>query len=185
MKSSEAKRYLQRPSFRPAHAWEQGIEERDVARGSKAIGFEGEEVMRGYPAKFQRAKEGGFTVTFRDVPEAITEGDTVEEAQSAAADALETALSFYVDERRPLPKPSTLKRGERLVQLSAIGMAKTALYEAMLAEKVSRAELARRLSCHLEQVARLLDLTHASKFEQLQRALEAVNRRMIVITEAA
>ena len=141
--------------------------------------------MRGYPAKFARAREGGFTVTFRDVPEAITEGDTVEEARAHAAEALETALSFYIGERKPLPKPGAAKRGERVVDISAIGMAKTALYEAMLAEKVSRAELARRLSCHLEQIARLLDLTHASKFEQLARALAAVNRKMVVTAEAA
>jgi antitoxin HicB len=141
--------------------------------------------MRGYPAKFLPAKEGGFTVTFRDVPEAITEGDTIEEARAAAPDALETALSFYVSERKPLPRPTTPKRGEHVVHLSALGMAKTALYEAMMAEKVSRAELARRLDCHLEQIARLLDLTHGSKFEQLERALAAVNRKMIVTTEAA
>ena len=141
--------------------------------------------MRGYPAKFAAAKEGGFTVTFRDVPEAITEGDTREEAYTHSADALETALSFYIADRKALPVPSTKKRGEHMVDLSAIGMAKTALYEAMLAENVSRTELARRLDCHLEQVARLLDLTHASKFEQLARALAAINRKMIVIAEAA
>jgi len=83
-----------------------------------------------------------------------------------------------------LPAPSTPKRGERMVGLSALGMGKTALHEAMLAEKISRADLARRLSCHLEQVARLLDLTHASKFEQLERALAAVNRKMVVSAEA-
>lgn len=141
--------------------------------------------MRGYPARFQPAKEGGFTVTFRDVPEAITEGDTMAEAHAAAANALETALSFYIDERKPLPVPSAPKRGERMVQLSALGMAKTELYEAMAAGKISRAELARRLSCHLEQVSRLLDLTHASKFEQLERALAVVGRKMIVTAEAA
>jgi antitoxin HicB len=140
--------------------------------------------MRGYPARFQPAKEGGFTVTFRDVPEAITEGDTMDEALAAAADALESALSFYIADRKPLPLPSAIKRGERMVELSALGMAKTALHEAMLAEKISRAELARRLSCHLEQVARLLDLTHASKFEQLERALAAVNRKMVVSVES-
>ena len=141
--------------------------------------------MRGYPARFQPAKEGGLTVTFRDVPEAITEGDTMAEAHAAAPDALETALSFYIDERKPLPVPSAPKRGERMVQLSALGMAKTELYEAMAAGKISRAELARRLSCHLEQVSRLLDLTHASKFEQLERALAVVGRKMIVTAEAA
>jgi antitoxin HicB len=141
--------------------------------------------MRGYPARFRGAKEGGFTVNFRDVPEAITEGDTMDEARAAAQDALGTALSFYVDERKPLPLPSAPKRGERMVELSALGMAKTALYEAMLAQKVSRAELARRLACHLEQVARLLNLTHASKFEQLERALAAVDRKMVVTAVAA
>ena len=141
--------------------------------------------MRSYPARFTREPEGSYTVTFRDVPEAITHGDTVEDAKARAVDALETALSFYIDERRPLPAASPAMRGERIVDLSAIGMAKTALYEAMGAENVGRAELARRLGCHLEQVARLLDLTHASKFEALERALAAVGRKMVVSAEAA
>lgn len=141
--------------------------------------------MRSYPAKFTREPEGGFAVTFRDVPEAITHGGSVEDAHTHAIDALETALSFYIDERRPLPAASPAKRGERIVDLSAIGMAKTALYEAMVAQGIGRAELARRLDCHLEQVTRLLDLTHASKFEALERALAAVRRKMVVSAEAA
>ncbi len=39
--------------------------------------------------------EGGYLVTFRDVPEAITEGSTVEEALKYAAEALDLALSYY------------------------------------------------------------------------------------------
>ena len=41
-----------------------------------------------FPALFEPDPGGGFTVTFRDVPEAITQGDTIEEARAAAADAL-------------------------------------------------------------------------------------------------
>jgi len=141
--------------------------------------------MRSYPAKFRKTPEGRVAVTFRDVPEAITEGDDAAEAMVRAADALETALSFYIDAREDLPAPSRARRGERMVDLSAIGMAKTALHAAMMEEGVNRAALARRLGCHLEQVSRLLDLTHASKFEVLERALAAVGRRMIVVTEAA
>ena len=140
--------------------------------------------MRAYPAKIS-ADDGAFSVTFRDVPEAITQGDTLEEARFHAADALESVLSFYIDERKPLPKSSAPKRGESMISLSAIGMAKTALYEAMRVQKVGKAELARRLSCHLQQVDRLLDMTHASKFEQLERALAAVGKRMVVTAEAA
>jgi antitoxin HicB len=78
--------------------------------------------MRAYPAKFVEAEEGGYVVTFRDVPEAITEGDTLEAAFAHAADALETALSFYIGDRLPLPAPSAPERGERMVNLSGHGL---------------------------------------------------------------
>lgn len=32
-----------------------------------------------YPAYFEAAPKGGYTVAFRDIPEAITEGDTIED----------------------------------------------------------------------------------------------------------
>ena len=41
-------------------------------------------------------EDGGFVVTFRDVPEAITQGDTLDEALHNAADALTVALDGYV-----------------------------------------------------------------------------------------
>ena len=44
--------------------------------------------MRPFPATLTPDPDGGFTVTFRDVPEAITEGDTREEALLRAEDAL-------------------------------------------------------------------------------------------------
>jgi len=140
--------------------------------------------MRAFPAKIE-ANDGAFTVTFRDVPEAITQGDTLDDAKAHAVDVLEAALSGYIDDFKDLPVASTAKRGEHMIALSAIGMAKTALYEAMLAQGVTRSELARRLSIHLVQARRLLDLNHASKFEQLERALAVVNRRMVVTAEAA
>src|SRR5260370_16680072 len=85
--------------------------------------------MRAYPAKLSPDPDGGFTVTFRDVPEAITEGDSREEALLRAEDALESALAMYVTE--PLPAPSAVQPGEAIGPLSALGMAKTALYPAM------------------------------------------------------
>ena len=51
-------------------------------------------------------------VTFADVPEAVTFGADKEEALLQAVDALETALSFYVDARKPLPVPSKARRGQ-------------------------------------------------------------------------
>ncbi len=136
--------------------------------------------MRAYPAALTPDPDRGFTVTFRDVPEAITEGDSREEAVLRAEDALESALAMYIAAKEPLPRPSEPKAGEVTVPLSALGMAKTALYEAMREQGVGRAEFARRLRWHLPQVARLLDLRHASRMEHVEAALAALGLRLMV-----
>jgi antitoxin HicB len=136
--------------------------------------------MRAYPAALIPDQDSGFTVTFRDVPEAITEGDTREEALLRAEDALESALAMYVAAKQSLPAPSEPMAGEALVPLSALGMAKAALYEAMRDQGVGRAELARRLRWHLPQIHRALDLRHASRMEQVEAALAALGLRLVV-----
>ena len=60
---------------------------------------------------------GGFVVTFPDIPEAITQGETLDEALEMAQDALETALEFYFDDKRAVPMPSRPKRGQHAVVL--------------------------------------------------------------------
>ena len=136
--------------------------------------------MRAYPATLIPDPDAGFTVTFRDVPEAITEGDTREEALLRAEDALESALAMYIAATEPLPSSSVPAPGEALVPLSALGMAKAALYDAMRAQGVGRAELARRLRWHLPQVNRVLDLRHASRMEHVEAALAALGLRLVV-----
>jgi antitoxin HicB len=136
--------------------------------------------MRAYPAALTPDPDGGFTVTFRDMPEAITEGDTREEASLRAEDALESALAMYIGAKDPLPVPSQAEASEEMVPLSALGMAKTALYDAMREQGVGRAELARRLRWHLPQVSRVLDLRHASRMEHVEAALAALGLRLII-----
>jgi antitoxin HicB len=136
--------------------------------------------MRAYPAALIPDPDGGFTVTFRDVPEAITEGDTREEALLRAEDVLESALAMYVAAGEPLPGSSAIAPGEELVPLSALGMAKAALYDAMREQRVGRAELARRQRRHLPQVGRVLDLRHTSRMEQVEAALAALGLRLVV-----
>ncbi|HJU20382.1 MAG TPA: hypothetical protein VJ770_28335 [Stellaceae bacterium] len=79
-----------------------------------------------------------------------------------------------------MPSPSEPGPREALVPLSALGMAKTALYEAMREQGVGRTELARRLRWHLPQVARVLDLRHSSRMEQIEAALAALGLRLII-----
>lgn len=143
--------------------------------------------MRGYPAILTKEESGGaVNVVFPDVPEALTFGMDRAQALRQAVEALESGLSFYVERRQPLPKPGKVKRGMVFVPLSALGAAKAALYEAMLDKRLSKSALARKLNCHLPQIDRLIDLSHASKLEQVERALLALGKRLVVdVAEAA
>ncbi|WP_343039007.1 type II toxin-antitoxin system HicB family antitoxin [Paraburkholderia bonniea] len=63
--------------------------------------------------------DGGFVVTFSDIPEAITQGETTEEALAMAQEALETAMEFYFEDKRVVPTPSKPKRGQPVIELPA------------------------------------------------------------------
>ncbi|GMO49363.1 MAG: hypothetical protein Pg6C_11930 [Treponemataceae bacterium] len=54
--------------------------------------------MIAYPARFQKADEGGYVVEFVDIPSCVTEGDTLNEAQTMAKEAL-TAILCSLDSR--------------------------------------------------------------------------------------
>ena len=136
--------------------------------------------MLEYPVILEAQPEGGFVVTFPDVPEAITQGEDEDEALLYAVDALETALSFYVDDRKPLPVPSKPKRGQKTVRPSALECAKLGVYQAMMEQGVRKSELARRLGWHMPQVDRLFDLRHASRLDQIEEAARALGRHIEV-----
>ena len=119
-------------------------------------------------------------VTFADVPEAITFGADEDEALLQAVDALESALSFYVHARQPLPVPSKARRGQRTVSPSALEGIKLGVYQAMTEQGIKKAELARRLGWHMPQVDRLFDLKHASRMDQLEAAARSLGRQIRV-----
>lgn len=131
-----------------------------------------------YPAFFKEVQEGGYVVTFRDIPEAVTQGDTFDEARLMAADVLESAMDFYFEDGRPVPLPSRIRKGEELVDLPSSVSAKVLLLNEMLAAKVSKAELARRMGTQPQEVQRIVDLRHATKIDTVDKALRALGRHL-------
>lgn len=63
-----------------------------------------------YPAVFHKAEEGGFWVSFPDLPECMTQGDNMDEAYEMAVDALGLSLSDMEDEGVAFPKASELEK---------------------------------------------------------------------------
>lgn len=133
--------------------------------------------MLRYPAQFEPDGDG-FVVTFRDIPEAITQGDSLDEARSMAADALLTAMDFYFEDKRPVPAPSKAKKGEELVALPASVSAKILLLNEMLKQKVTPAELARRLNTRPQDVNRIVTLSHTTKIDTIADALAAMGKQL-------
>ncbi|MEA4805521.1 type II toxin-antitoxin system HicB family antitoxin [Acetobacterium wieringae] len=60
-----------------------------------------------YPAVFIPEDDGGFTVTFPDVPSCITCGDSMEQSYEMAFEALGLVLSYMVDKKEPIPRASS------------------------------------------------------------------------------
>ena len=85
-----------------------------------------------YPARFERGnKSGVVVVSFRDVPEAITQGNGERDALWQAGDCLEEAIAGRIADGREIPKVSRAARGKRLIPVPAPMAAKAALYLAM------------------------------------------------------
>jgi antitoxin HicB len=142
------------------------------------VGASQQEAEMKYPAKFIAAAEGGFVVTFRDIPEAITQGDTEEEAFDMARDVLLSAMDFYFDDKRTVPPPSKPRRGERLIPLPLSAAAKVLLLNEMLVQHVGPSELARRLGVSPQAVNRLVNLAHPTKIDTVEDAMGALGKHL-------
>ena len=141
--------------------------------------------MLQYPASLKADKKGGFVVTFRDIPEAITQGEDAGDALKHAQEALETAMEFYFDDRRQVPMPSAPKRGDRLVSLPVSESFKVLLLNEMVKQGVKPAELARRMKTSKQEINRLTTLRHATKVDRIADALKALGKRLTVNLNAA
>ncbi|CDG47893.1 type II toxin-antitoxin system HicB family antitoxin [Serratia symbiotica] len=128
-----------------------------------------------YPVKFEH-DETGWCVSFPDIPEALTGGDTREEAIEMAQDALVTAFDFYFEDRRPVPMPSA--DGEEFIDVPASVAAKVLLLNAMIATGTTPAQLARRLGTRPQEVNRIVTLNHATKIDTIEAALKALGKRL-------
>jgi antitoxin HicB len=142
--------------------------------------------MLRYSVKLSKDTNGTVLADVPAIPGAHTFGEDREEALVRAVDAIETALMGYIEDRANIPPSDVTTSRGTFVTLPVLSEAKLALYQSMRAAKVGKAELGRRLNCHLPQVDRLLDLRHASRLDQLEAAFRALGKRLTLeIREAA
>ena len=129
-------------------------------------------------------EDGGYVVTLPDIPYGATQGDNHAHALAQAEDFLEEAILGMMAHGDDVPSPSPA-RGRPTVGLPPLTAAKLEAYRAMRAAGLSKTELAERLGWRPSQVTRLFDGRHASRLDQIETALAALGRRLVVSSEAA
>jgi antitoxin HicB len=139
-----------------------------------------------YPARFERGdKPGVLVIAFRDVPEAITQGNGERDALWQAADCLEEAIAGRIAGGREIPSASRAARGEQMIPVPAPMAAKAALYLAMREAGMTNVQLARKLACDEKEVRRMLDPRHPTKLSRIKEALDVFGKRLVVSVEEA
>jgi antitoxin HicB len=137
-----------------------------------------------YPAKFQR-DSGGYSVSFPDLPEALTCGDNVADALAQAADCLGEALAARMHDREDIPAPSAASRRARLIAVPLDLAPKVAVYMAMRAAGVNNSELARRMGVRETIVRRILDPKNATRLETIELALARLGKTATLTVASA
>jgi len=122
-----------------------------------------------YPYTVHQSDDGVWQVRFPDVPEAMTEGETEDEAHALATDVLLAALGGLAKLKRDLPEAST--DGRFFVVVPVLQSAKLALYQAMREHGLNKVTLAHKLGKQEGEVRRMLDLDHQTRIGSLENAL--------------
>lgn len=136
--------------------------------------------MHAYPIDIHTDDAPAVWATSSLVPEFNSAGDDVADLlNNEAEDAMTAALSIYIDQGRKVPVPGQAPAGAG-VYLSALTMAKIALWNAMCDQGVTRSKLAQQLCISAAAAGRLVDLLHHSKLENVERALNVLGRRILL-----
>ncbi len=131
-------------------------------------------MMLAYRLTLTPDDNGTFMITSPDFPELTTFAESKGEAALHATGAVEEAIAARMSERQDIPAPLTrteiVKAGGGFVALPVLTALKVSLYRALRGSAKTRADLARELGWHREQVDRLFRLDHASQISQLEAA---------------
>jgi antitoxin HicB len=134
----------------------------------------------GYRYTLERQENGWWLVRFPGIPEALTEGETEEEARASALDCVITALEGYMKGGKPLPRQGAGHSGPDRAVLPSLVTAKLAVYETMRARGWSKVKLAKELGMPENSVRRLLDLRHSSQMWIIDEALAKMNAELSI-----
>ena len=132
-----------------------------------------------YPYTLEPQESGGFVVQFLDVEEAFTEGATHEECAFNAAEVLTGILEQRLEDGVDIPLPGKLT-GRPVASPSAAVQTAILMRVTRQAEGKSLADLARALGTSWPAVQRLEKPNANPTLKQLERAANALGKRLVL-----
>jgi antitoxin HicB len=133
------------------------------------------------PARVTLQEGGGFLVEFVDLPDAFTEGQTMEEALFNAAEVMSAMVGWHLDQGSDIPAPSLNVEGARYIAPDAKTQAVLLLRHARGTRTL--ADLARVLDTSWPQAKRLEDPHHWPSLKTLDRAARVLGKRLVLSME--
>jgi len=142
--------------------------------------------MLRFPYTIAPDDNGTFLVVVEGIPGAFTACRSMDEAHDMALDVALTMLAAMMDDAEDIPVAPAMESGQSaFVEIPPMQEMKLAIYQAMRDQDVSQVRLAALLRTDPKSVRRLLDLYHASRWDHLEMALEALGFRARVSIEPA
>jgi antitoxin HicB len=131
-----------------------------------------------YRVKLTPDDNDTILVTAPDFPEVVTFGETREEALAYAVGAFREMIASKIHDKKPIPSPSKIRKGEPFVVLPLQTEMKIRLYQSMQSSGMKKAELARKMKLHRQEIERLLDFDQSTNLARLESAFAALGKRI-------
>lgn len=138
-----------------------------------------------YECIVEKQEDNKFLVTFPDFEEAITEGESLEEALFNAEEVLTLTLEGRIEESRDIPLPKPEKSNTRIAyKIYPSPRVQSALLVRFIRSQKSLSELARSLETSWPSASRLEDPHHWSSLRQLNRVAGIFGSRLVLSFES-
>ena len=134
-----------------------------------------------YPVSLaQNDTDLGFVLTFDDIPNVVANGKTISTVMDEGRIALEAAIESFLEDKKLVPTPTKIKRGQLGIELPTSLAAKVLLLNEMITQKIRPAELARMLNTTPQEVNRLTNVRHTTRIDGITAALQVLGKQLYV-----
>jgi antitoxin HicB len=131
-----------------------------------------------YRVKLTPDDNDTFLVTSPDFPEVITFGETREEALHYAVGAFREIIAGKIYYKQPIPTPSKIRAKDDFITLPLQTEMKVRLYQSLIESGIKKADLARKMKIHRQEIDRLFDSKQAISLSKFESAFAALGKTL-------